>query len=64
MPILPLSLVSSYYVYGFVTPIKIPPSIHFAIIMEQYNSKVLYKKLNSPKLGKERQADEIWKSTG
>lgn len=43
---LPLCLVTSKYVYGLITPLKIVPSIYIPVIMEEHDCVVLVKKLN------------------
>lgn len=48
---IPLCLVAGNYVYGLITPLKIPPSFNIPIIMEKYNCKVFWKKLKLIKLG-------------
>ena len=55
-----LCLVRWNCVYGLITPLKIPPPINIAIVMELNDGKILWKKLKLMELGKEHHNDNIF----
>lgn len=48
---LPFRLIVSNYMYSFLAPFQVRPTIHVSIIVKQNNGKILWKKLNPYKLG-------------